>query len=68
MEIPKEIIDQVSEAEDCIRQAQDHIDRCRAANPTDQQFQLSMDLAQSALDLRKKRVRDLKMTISVLSE
>lgn len=68
MELPPEILDQLSEAEEAIRLCQEHIDRSRALYPQDQKFQLQMDLAQSALDLRKKRVRETKTMISVITQ
>jgi hypothetical protein len=68
MELPPEILESLSEAEKAIRAAQEHIDRSRALYPRDQKFQLQMDLAQSALDLRKKRVRETKTMISVITE
>ena len=68
MELPAEILDQLSSAEEDIRKCQNLIDIVRAQNPTDQHMQFKMDLTQSALDLRKKRVRDTKVMISKITE
>lgn len=68
MELPTEVLEEISSVEKDIRNAQDYIDSCRAQNPLDQQFQLSMDIAQSALNLRKKRLRDTKTLISKITE
>lgn len=68
MELPSNVLEEISSVEKDIRNCQDHIDRCRAQNPLDQQFQLSMDIAQSALNLRKKRLRDTKTIISKVTQ
>lgn len=68
MELPIEVLQDLSSVEKDIRNAQDYIDNCRAQNPLDQQFQLSMDIAQSALNIRKKNLRETKTIISKITE
>lgn len=68
MELPDEISEQLSSAEEDIKRCQDLIDLARSQNPTDNGFQFKMDLNQSALDERKKRVRILKTVISKITE
>lgn len=68
MELPDEITEMLSSAEEDIRKCQNLIDMVRAQNPTDQHMQFKMDLTQSALDLRKKRVRVVKTVISEMTK
>lgn len=68
MELPAEVFEMLSSAEEDVRKCQNLIDMVRAQNPTDQHMQFKMDLTQSALDLRKKRIRDTKVIISKMTE
>lgn len=68
MELPAEILEQLSSAEEDVRKCQNLIDMVRAQNPTDQHMQFKMDLTQSALDIRKKRIRDTKVMISTITQ
>ena len=68
MEIPPEIYEQLSSAEEDIKNCQDLIDRTRRENPNDQLCQLTFDRIQADLDDRKRRVRILKHSISYVSQ
>jgi len=68
MELPPEVLEQLSSAEEDVRKCQNLIDYARRTNPNDQAFQLQMDIQQSALDLKKKRIRDTKVIISKMTE
>jgi len=67
MEFPPEVMEMLASAEEDIRNCQDLIDATRRLNPTNQQTQLDMDWMQRELDVKKKRVREAKEMISVLS-